>query len=63
MKLTLNLLIVFFASVISVVQTASDSKTFSANGLSFNYPNGWTLQDDTNSDAQQLTLARANNDV
>jgi hypothetical protein len=46
-----------------VAQTASDSKTFSANGLSFNYPNGWTLHDDTNSDAQQLTLARANNDV
>ena len=63
MKLTLNLLIVLFVSVISLVQTPTDSKTFSANGLSFNYPNGWTLHDDTNSDAQQLTLARANNDV
>jgi hypothetical protein len=51
-------LVLIFAS-----QTAADNKSFSANGLSFNYPNGWTLHDDTNSDAQQVTLARANNDV
>jgi hypothetical protein len=50
-------------SVFFVFQTASDLKTFSSNGLSFNYPNGWVLQDDTNSDAQQLNLARPNNDV
>jgi hypothetical protein len=59
----LHLLLLVFLSVTSVAQTASDAKNFSASGLSFNYPNGWTLQDDTNSDAQQLTLARANNDV
>jgi hypothetical protein len=46
-----------------VSQSPTDTKTFNAGGLSFNYPNGWTLHDDTNSDAQQLTLARANNDV
>ena len=46
-----------------MVQTATDTKTFTANGVSFNYPNGWVLQDDTNSDAQQLNLARPNNDV
>ena len=57
----LNLVSVFF--LLSVVQTASEVKTFSANGLSFDYPTGWVLHDDTNSDAQQLTLARANNDV
>ena len=59
----LHLLLLVFLSVTTVAQTASDAKNFSASGLSFNYPNGWTLQDDTNSDAQQLTLARANNDV
>ena len=57
----LNLLSVFF--LLSVVQTASEVKTFSANGLFFDYPTGWVLHDDTNSDAQQLTLARPNNDV
>jgi hypothetical protein len=54
----LSLLVFIFA-----VQTNTDTKTFSANGVSFNYPNGWVLQDDTNSDAQQLNLARPNNDV
>ena len=56
--LLLSLLVFAFT-----VQTAADTKTFNKDGLSFNYPNGWTVHDDTNSDAQQLTLARANNDV
>jgi hypothetical protein len=61
--------LLYFLSVFSVLsvalfaQTPTDAKNFSANGLSFDYPDSWTLQDDTNSDAQQLTLARANNDV
>jgi hypothetical protein len=55
-----------FLSVVFVLfmaQTPSDVKSFNASELSFSYPNGWTLHDDTNSDAQQLTLARANNDI
>lgn len=59
-RFTLHLLIMVFASVTALAQ---DAKTYSKDGLSFNYPNGWTLHDDTNDDAQQLTLARANNDV
>lgn len=47
----------------SSVDQTSDTKNFRSDGVSFDYPNGWVLQDDTNSDAQQLTLARANNDV
>jgi hypothetical protein len=50
-------------SVLSLFQTASNVQTFNANGLFFEYPNGWVLRDDSNSDAQQLTLARPNNDV
>jgi hypothetical protein len=46
-----------------VAQTNTDTKAFNASGVSFDYPNGWVLHDDTNSDAQQLTLARPNNDV
>src|SRR5262249_8434126 len=37
--------------------------TFNANGVSFNYPDGWTIYDDTNSDAQQLTLAHQKSDI
>lgn len=62
MKAIAQILILVFASVISLAQTA-DVKNFNGGGVSFDYPNGWVLQDDSNSDAQQLTLARANNDV
>lgn len=58
----MKLLALVFLSVISVVQTA-DTKNFNGGGVSFDYPNGWVLNDDTNSDAQQLTLARPDNDV
>lgn len=56
-------IVLVVVSVLSVVQTNTDTKTFSSGGVSFDYPNGWVLHDDTNSDAQQLTLARPNNDV
>jgi hypothetical protein len=47
----------------SIVVAAQDSKNFSKDGLSFDYAPGWSLVDNSNSDAQQLTLARANSDV
>lgn len=53
----------FFLFALILMQTAATVQTFTANGVSFDYPNGWTLHDDSNSDAQQVTLARANNDV
>ncbi|HEV2834706.1 MAG TPA: hypothetical protein VGW58_05290 [Pyrinomonadaceae bacterium] len=55
--------VLLLLSVLSVAQTATDTKTFNTAGVSFDYPNGWTLHDDTTSDAQQLTLARANSDI
>ena len=59
----MKIFVLFLIGLLLTVQTASDMKTFSANGVSFNYPNGWVLQDDTTSDAQQLNLGRPNNDV
>ena len=41
----------------------SDAKHFSKDGVSFDYPSGWTLVDGSNSDAQQLTLSRADADA
>ena len=64
--MTLKLLfqvVVLPLTLLSLVQTTSDVKNFNSGGVSFDYPNGWVLHDDSNSDAQQLTLARANNDV
>ena len=43
--------------------SAQTSKTFSKDNLSFDYPEGWTLTDDSNDDAQQFTLSKPNIDV
>jgi len=40
-----------------------DIKHFKKDGLSFDYPSGWSLADSSNSDAQQLTLTRADADA
>lgn len=52
---------IFFAACLLV--TAQTSKNFSKDNLSFDYPEGWTVQDDSNSDAQQFTLAKSNSDA
>jgi hypothetical protein len=38
-------------------------KHFTKDGLSFDYPNGWTVVEESNADAQQLTLTRADSDA
>ena len=63
MKTTCVVAVVFLAGIVALAQTASGGKSFNANGVSFNYPDGWTITDDSNSDAQQVTLARPKNDV
>ena len=42
---------------------AADAKQLSKDGLSFNYPNGWTLVDASNADAQSFNLGRADSDA
>jgi hypothetical protein len=41
----------------------SDAKQFSKDGLTFNYLPGWSINDTSNSDAQDLTLGRADSDA
>lgn len=57
----LKLAAIFFAAC--MLATAQTPQNFAKDNLSFDYPNGWTLQDDSNADAQQLTLAKPNSDV
>lgn len=45
------------------VQPQGDARHFAKEGLTFDYANGWTISDESNSDAQQLTLNRANSDA
>jgi hypothetical protein len=48
--------------VLATAQTP-DSKNFSKDGLSFDYPASWQVLDDSNSDLQQITLSKADSDV
>ena len=52
---------IFFA--VCMFAAAQTPKNFSKDNLSFDYPDGWTVQDDSNHDAQQLSLAKPNSDV
>lgn len=45
------------------VATAQTPKNFTKDNLSFDYPDAWTLVDDSNSDLQQLLLTKADSDV
>jgi hypothetical protein len=54
--LTLTLL----SCLMAVAQTP---KTVTKDGLSFDYPSDWIMQDDSSGDAQQFSLSKANSDV
>lgn len=42
---------------------AQTNKHFTKDGLSFDYPDGWVITDESNSDAQQLTLSRPDSEA
>ena len=51
-------------SMSALAQTpAVEGKQLSKDGLSFNYPNGWTLVDESNADAQNFNMGRADSDA
>ena len=62
MKLKLTLPAIIFCCALATAQTA-DTKNFSKDNLSFDYPSAWQFQDSSSEDAQQLTLAKPNSDV
>lgn len=57
----LQLVAIVFVCYLSAAGQAPQN--FSKNNLSFDYPAGWTLQDDTNDDALQINLTKPNADV
>jgi hypothetical protein len=64
MNIRLLSLICLSLAVVSVAIAQTESnKQFAKGGLTFDYPAGWTLQDDSNDDAEQLSLGRANADA
>ena len=50
-------------SVVSAAPQTASLNTFSKDGLSFNYPAGWAVQDESNSDAQTIKMARSDADI
>jgi hypothetical protein len=60
--LQFTLAVFVFCCVLATAQTP-DSKNFSKDGLSFDYPASWQIQEDSNSDLQQITLSKADSDV
>ena len=59
-----------FLSVLTVtllisclIAAAQTPKTVTKDGLSFDYPTDWTMQDDSSGDAQQFSLNKTNSDV
>ena len=52
-----------FAMLMVVGVAAQNNKHFTKDGLSFDYPDGWTITDGSNSDAQDLTLSRADSEA
>ena len=55
---TMIFTVVSLLLVISALAQDPNVKNFTKDGLSFGYPNGWSIVDESNSDAQQLTLHR-----
>ena len=52
---------ILFACAVAVA--AQTPKHLMKDGLAFDYPADWTLQDNSTTDAQQFVLAKANSDV
>jgi hypothetical protein len=48
---------------VSAFGQGSDAKHFNKDGLVFDYPSGWVLQDGSNAEAQQMNLARPDSDA
>ena|SRR5438128_2429349 len=64
MKVTRPLILVIVSLLlITIARGQGEYKHFAKDGLSFDYSNSWTINDESNSDAQQLTLARADSDA
>ncbi|HEY8186157.1 MAG TPA: hypothetical protein VIF64_08815 [Pyrinomonadaceae bacterium] len=52
-----------FCVISTSAQALSDSEEFNKDGLSFKYPSGWSFNDNSNADAQQITLGRTDSDA
>lgn len=59
----LTVIILFAVWSMSALAQTPEGKQFAKDGLTFSYPNGWTLVDESNADAQNLNLGRADSEA
>jgi hypothetical protein len=57
------LLLLCGVSALAQTPAAPETKQFTKDGLSFNYPAGWSANDNSNADSQDLTFGRADSDA
>lgn len=63
-SLFLSIAILLLCSLSALAQAAGgDAKHFNKDGLLFDYPAAWAIEDQSNANAQQLTLARPDSDA
>lgn len=55
--------LLFCGLSISAQTVPSGAREFTKDGLSLNYPAGWSFNDTSNTDAQQLTFGRTDSDA
>jgi hypothetical protein len=64
MRLTVKLLVVLvFCAVCASAQTAPEAQRYAKAGVSFDYPNGWKLEESQGEDSTDLKLSRPNTDM
>lgn len=65
MKFSKAMIVTFFVllALPALGQTAADNKQFNKDGLTFDYPSAWMLQDQSSTDAQQLTIGKNDSDA
>ena len=59
----LALLLLLIVLTAQAQTPAANTKHFDKDGLVFDYPDGWEIQDESNKDAQQLTLGRSDSEA
>lgn len=58
-----SLVIIVLSCIFASAQTPAEAQRYSKGGLSFDYPNGWAIQEVANQDTQDLVLSRTNSDI
>jgi hypothetical protein len=54
---------ILLIAALATAHAQTPTQHFDKDGLIFDYPNGWTINDESTKDAQQLTLGRTDSDA